>query len=160
MDTWHFATDPYLDPRIRTTDLRVRILLYSSVAFKMPTKKSFFSMLFCLLPCFLRVQSSKTKTHKVVTKQKISRFFLLLCSIMEGYRDTDPNPGPRIRCLFDPLDPGSGIGLFWILDPGSQTHICESLMTIFGLIGTNFFLYQLKLINFYFVIFVATKKVP
>jgi hypothetical protein len=35
----------------------------------------------------------------------------------------------RIRCLFDP---GSGIqnGLF--PDPGSQTHIFESLVTIFG----------------------------
>jgi hypothetical protein len=41
----------------------------------------------------------------------------------------------RIRCLFDPWigDPGSGMGLSGsrILDPGSQTHIFESLVTTF-----------------------------
>ncbi len=49
--------------------------------------------------------------------------------------------GSGIRCLFDPwirdpvpfwpLDPGSGIGFFRIPDLGSQTHIFESLVTIF-----------------------------
>jgi hypothetical protein len=31
--------------------------------------------------------------------------------------------GSGIRCLFDPLDPGSGIGFFRIPDLGSQTQI-------------------------------------
>jgi hypothetical protein len=41
--------------------------------------------------------------------------------------------GSGIRCLFDPWiqDPGSGIGFFQIPDLGSQTHIFESLVTIF-----------------------------
>jgi hypothetical protein len=50
----------------------------------------------------------------------------------------DPDPGYGIRCLFLPLDPGSGMGLFQIPDPGSripdpgfQTHIFESLVTTF-----------------------------
>jgi hypothetical protein len=34
--------------------------------------------------------------------------------------------GSGIRCLFDP----------WIRDPGSQTHIFESLMTIFCVKGS------------------------
>ncbi len=38
VDLWHFGTDP--DPVIRTSDLRIRILLFLSVAAdKMPTKK-------------------------------------------------------------------------------------------------------------------------
>ncbi len=42
VDPWHFGTDPY---RIRNTDfriqlwIRIRILLFSSVAFKIPIKK-------------------------------------------------------------------------------------------------------------------------
>ncbi len=46
VDPWHFGMDP--DPRIRSTDIRIgiRILLFSSVTFKMPTKNNF---LFCLL---------------------------------------------------------------------------------------------------------------
>ncbi len=36
MDTWHFGTDL----RIRTTDLRIRILLFSSVADKIPTRNT------------------------------------------------------------------------------------------------------------------------
>ncbi len=67
VDPWHFGTDP----GIRTTDLTVRILLFSSVTFKMPTKFNFFYV-FCLLPYFLKVHlhySSKIKSHKEVTKQ-------------------------------------------------------------------------------------------
>ena len=46
----------------------------------------------------------------------------------------------RIRGLFDPWirDPGSGIGFFRIPDPGSQTHIFESLVTIFWEKSKNF----------------------
>jgi hypothetical protein len=39
----------------------------------------------------------------------------------------DPDPGSSAF-----LTPGSGIGFFRISDPGSQTHIFESLVTIFG----------------------------
>ncbi len=38
VDPWHFGTDP--DPRIRTADLRIRILLFSSVAEKDAKKKN------------------------------------------------------------------------------------------------------------------------
>ncbi len=41
-----YGTD--LDPRIRTTDLRIRILLFSSVTFKMPNF-FFFPKFYCLL---------------------------------------------------------------------------------------------------------------
>ncbi len=48
---WHIGTDP--DPRIRTTDLRIQIrihiLLFSSVPIKMSTQNKFLSKLFCLL---------------------------------------------------------------------------------------------------------------
>jgi hypothetical protein len=37
------------DPRIRTTDLRIRILLFSSVAFKRTSKNKFFLIFFFLL---------------------------------------------------------------------------------------------------------------
>ncbi len=50
-DSWRFDTDPH--PRIRTTGLRIRIriLPFSSVTFKMPTKSNFFPPKFfvCLL---------------------------------------------------------------------------------------------------------------
>ncbi len=45
-DTCHFDTDP----RIRTSDQRIRILLFSSVTFKMATKK-----VFLLITYFLRL---------------------------------------------------------------------------------------------------------
>jgi hypothetical protein len=39
----HFSRELDPVPRIRTTDLRIRILLFSSVALKMPTKISLFA---------------------------------------------------------------------------------------------------------------------
>jgi hypothetical protein len=39
VDLWHFDTDP--NPGIRTTELRIPILLFSSAADKMPTKNKF-----------------------------------------------------------------------------------------------------------------------
>ncbi len=74
----------------------------------------------------------------------------------------------RIRdpVTFWPLDPGSGIGFFRISDPGSQTHIFDSLVTIFLgkkfynslKIGLNFFLqhFKTKIFFFNFVKFVST----
>ncbi len=51
-DPWHFGTDP--DPRISTSDqrirIRLRILLFSSMTFKMPTTQDkFFLSFFCLV---------------------------------------------------------------------------------------------------------------
>ncbi len=79
---------------------------------------------------------------------------------MASIADLDPGSGAF-------LTPGSGKGFFRIPDLGSQTHIFESLMTIFLSkkfykslkIGTNFFLQHFKnkiILNF--VKFVATKK--
>jgi hypothetical protein len=51
-----------------------------------------------------------------------------------GYPNSKPVLRIRIRDPGSgawPLDPGSGIGFFRIPDLGSQTHIFESLMTIF-----------------------------
>ncbi len=68
----------------------------------------------------------------------------------------DPNPGSEIRCLFDPWirDPEWVYSGSRISDPGSQTHIFESLVTTFWVksfindnslkFGPNFFLEQLK----------------
>ncbi len=46
-DPWHFGADP--DPRIRNSDWWIRILLFSSVTFKMATKKNIFKALWLLL---------------------------------------------------------------------------------------------------------------
>jgi hypothetical protein len=37
-DPWHFEVDPDPDPRIHASDQGIRILLFSSLTFKMPTK--------------------------------------------------------------------------------------------------------------------------
>jgi hypothetical protein len=42
--SYEFYTHPV--PQIRTTDKRIRILLFSSVTFTKPTKKNFFPMFF------------------------------------------------------------------------------------------------------------------
>ncbi len=66
-DPWRFYTDS--DPRIHTTGLqiRIRILLFSSMAFKISTKMSFFpGFLLGLLQ--IRIQVIKTSQNK-------SRFF-------------------------------------------------------------------------------------
>ncbi len=74
VDSWYFASDPDL----RIYWVRIWILLFTSVAFKMSTKK-FFSWFFCL---FLfeghSHHSSKIKRHKEVTKQYINQGFFLL----------------------------------------------------------------------------------
>jgi hypothetical protein len=66
-DPWHFGTVP--DPRIRTTYLRIRIriLLFSPVADKMPTKKQVFKKFFCLI-------LSERHLHTSVFKEKKSNF--------------------------------------------------------------------------------------
>jgi hypothetical protein len=91
---FHFGTDPDPDPRIRTTYLRsrtrtrsilllVRILLFSSLPDKMPTKNNFFFQRF-LAYYFLKVhlhQFSKIKVKKKSQNsinEDFSYFFLLV----------------------------------------------------------------------------------
>jgi hypothetical protein len=65
VDLCHFYTDP--DPRMRTPDLRIRILLFSSVTFKMPTKsKKLYAYYFLKIHLH---HSSKLNCHKEVTEQ-------------------------------------------------------------------------------------------
>ena len=74
-DPWHFGTDP--DPGIPISDLRIqirpRILLFSSVTFKTPTRKLYFKSFFAYyLPVLLEgtfTSFFKDKSHKEVTKQ-------------------------------------------------------------------------------------------
>ncbi len=84
VDPCHFGTDPHPDPQIRTSDFRIRILLFSSLAFKMPTKNKFFAY-YPLCEGTFTNQFVKIKSHKEVTKQQKSSFFLL-CLIVEGSR--------------------------------------------------------------------------
>ncbi len=83
-----------------------------------------------------------------------SGFFFSMRPVLR-IRIWDPVP-------FWPLDPGSGMNFF--PDPGSQTHIFESLVTTFWVKSSElvqiFFLQHLKnKIIFNFVKFVATNKV-
>jgi hypothetical protein len=75
----------------------------------------------------------------------------------------DPDPGSRIRCLFDPWIWDQGSGLCFFPDPESQTHIFESFLGkkfyIALKIGPHFFLQHFKnKIIYNFVKFVATEK--
>jgi hypothetical protein len=81
VDRLHFGTNP--DPQIHTADLLIRIrilfriLLFSLVAFRMPTKKIFFQI--CFASYILKVHlhhSLKIKSPKEVIKQWKSGFFL------------------------------------------------------------------------------------
>ncbi len=70
-DPWHFGvdTDPDLDPRINASDWWIRILLFSSLAFKMQTKKLIFIKSFSAY-YFLKVllhNFSKIKSQKEIT---------------------------------------------------------------------------------------------
>ncbi len=79
VDPWHFDTVSDRDLWIRTTDLqipiRIRILLFSSVADKMPTKNYFFPK-DTFTSAF--IDKKKKRCHNVV-----SRVFLLFCLLME-----------------------------------------------------------------------------
>jgi hypothetical protein len=69
-DPRHFGTDTDADPGIWMW-IRLRILLFSSVTFKMPTKIIFFSLKFlCLLLSEgIFTQFFKDKSQKEVTNQ-------------------------------------------------------------------------------------------
>ncbi len=83
------------DPRLSTTDLliRIRILLFSSVADKQPTKNMFFAYYF--LKVHLH-QSSKIKSQKKLQKEEIKVFLTFFaCSWKDPdldkiMTDTDP----------------------------------------------------------------------
>jgi hypothetical protein len=70
-DPWHFGVDPDLDPRIHASDQWIRILLFSSMTFKMSTKTNLFVQKFFCLLLFegAFTSSSKIKSQKEVTKQ-------------------------------------------------------------------------------------------
>ncbi len=100
-----------------------RILHFSSMTFKMPTKNISISFYFLCLS-FLKVplhHSSKIKSHKDVTKQQKSRFFFIFLLVDERIRirirtnnlriqedqkdqkhtdPTDPNPEHWLRLFF------------------------------------------------------------
>ncbi len=72
-DPWHFGVDP--DPRIHASDLwiRIRILLFSSLTFKMPANTNFLTQFFLLVTFWrssvhLHYFSKKKvkKSHKIV----------------------------------------------------------------------------------------------
>ncbi len=77
------------DPRIRTTELRIRFL-FASVAFKKPSKNIFFAAY--VLKLHLH-HSSMIKCHKESTKQQKSKFFLHFCCMMEGSGSVQNNDG-------------------------------------------------------------------
>jgi hypothetical protein len=79
LDPCDFGTVP--DPRIRNSDLRIRIRIFSSVAVKMLTKNSCFFHVFCslLFEDFLTITSRKIAEIKgfslflLVTHQELVR---------------------------------------------------------------------------------------
>jgi hypothetical protein len=65
------------DPRIRITDLRIRILLFSLVADKIATKISFFEF-FCLLifkGTSVFIDKKSKRSHKIVEIKVFLTFF-------------------------------------------------------------------------------------
>ncbi len=68
-DPWHFGVDP--DPRIHAADKWIRILLFSLLTFKAPTKTNLKKKFFCLLlfygtsTSFFKDKMSK-RSHKTV----------------------------------------------------------------------------------------------
>jgi hypothetical protein len=92
-DPYHRLPDP--DLRIRTTDLRIRNLLFTSVTCKMPQKIFFFNNFFCLLLFDgTLTTSTKMKSHKEVLNSRNQGFSYYFC-LMKGSVQlmTDPDPG-------------------------------------------------------------------
>jgi hypothetical protein len=98
-DPWHFGVDP--DPWIHASGSgsRIRILLFSSLTFKMPTKTNFifyFSAYYFLkvhLHNFSKIESQKESQNS--RNQDFSNYFCM----MKG--DPDPEPDPYLW-LMDP----------------------------------------------------------
>ncbi len=98
VDRWHFRTDT--DPQVRTTDLRIRILLFFVNGGEGANKKYvWFSKFFCFLPFEgTFISAFIGKKYKKVTKLWISRIFLLFFAYW--WKDPDPYKSMTV------LDPG------------------------------------------------------
>jgi hypothetical protein len=81
-DPWHFGTDPY--PWIRTSDLRIQILHFSSVIFKTPTKNIFyFIFIYILLFEGTFTLFFEDKGHKKSRNSRNQGFSYYFCLMME-----------------------------------------------------------------------------
>jgi hypothetical protein len=64
-DPWDFGTDP--DPRNRTSDLRIRILLFTSVTFNTPTNffnTTFWRYIYIIFHTQLVIKKSQNSTNQ------------------------------------------------------------------------------------------------
>jgi hypothetical protein len=114
-DPWHFGVypDPDLDPRVHASDLwiRIRILLFSSLTFKIATKNNCFWRSLSAYNFFKvhLLHFSKIKSQKEVTKQWESRFFILFCLVTGAGSITLTNGSGsgsrRPKKKTDPRDP-------------------------------------------------------
>ncbi len=129
VDPWHFGTEP--DPRIRTTDLwiRIRILLFSSVAFKMPTKKLVFFLGFLLMTfwrnctCTSVFKDIKSwRSHKTVGIKVFLTF--LLDDGRIRIRTNNDVSGPR-----KPIPSGSGYSTLTVTEPFNNELINKLVET-------------------------------
>ncbi len=109
LDLRHIILDPDPDPKIRPTDLRIRILLFSSgVADKMPPKNKYcfqrFLYFFVFEGTFIQVFIDKKSKRKSQNSrnQGFSNFF---CLLMEGCR-----PRSRSGSVCVQSNDGSGSG--------------------------------------------------
>ncbi len=92
---WHFGPEPDPDPRIRTSDssIWIRILLFSSVTFKMATKSHLTSFIVDFI-MFLKQHFhhfSKIKVIKKSQNRKNEGFFLLFLLDDRKIRNRIPN---------------------------------------------------------------------
>jgi len=86
--------------------IRIRILLFSSVTFKMSPKNNCFTSFFAFY--FLKYilhPSSKIKSHKEVAKQVFLTIFAWRWKVPDP--EPDPEPDPYFRLTNPALDPGS-----------------------------------------------------
>ncbi len=93
-DLWRFDVDP--DPRIHATGLRIRILLFPSVAVKIPIKKLF--LCFCILRIFTPVfKDNKLLRSQNTVETKVFFNFLLVDGRIRIRSKimTDSDPGPK-----------------------------------------------------------------
>jgi hypothetical protein len=116
----------------------------------------------------IRIRDHRTNFWGL-TKTKENLFKKLTLCIRTGSKKSVLQIRSRDPVPFWPLDPGSGIGFFRISDPESQTHIYESVVTIFWVkssipvilwkSGQIFFLQHFKKkIIYNFLKFMAAKK--
>ncbi len=93
-EPWHFGVDPDPYPRIYASDpdpgswsgSRFRILLFSSLTFRMPAKNKFFNTIFSAY-YFLKVHLhhfSKIKSQKESQNSRNQGFSYYFCMMIEG----------------------------------------------------------------------------